>query len=227
MGDDQTKRGVAAIIPRRPRPRIVSMRIWSLAAREPASGCPPSKPSGKVPDTHSVGSICDHDFGVFTVTNIATENTDAVPPAHPVSRMPKPANQGLQRCRGPRVSLTCLAPLAAWQSLCTGHLDASLKPSALTFTEPGPPEQEAAEPSARPLLRQRGRVVNTDRRGSVFPIQVSGSGPAGERDPNAPRREMCLHLENGDRCKSDKRSGLETRSHPLFDRAAMSGGTRA
>jgi hypothetical protein len=60
--------------------------------REPASGCPPSKPSGKVPDTHSVGSICDHDFGVFTVTNIATENTDAVPPAHPVPRMPKAAN---------------------------------------------------------------------------------------------------------------------------------------
>ena len=49
-----------------------------------ASGCPPSKPSDKVRDTHSVGSICDHDFGVFTVANIAMENTDAVPPAHPV-----------------------------------------------------------------------------------------------------------------------------------------------
>jgi hypothetical protein len=49
---------------------------------------PLAKPSGKVRDTHSVGSICDHDFGVFTVTNIATENTDAVPPAHPVPRMP-------------------------------------------------------------------------------------------------------------------------------------------
>ena len=94
--------------------------------REPTSGCPRSKSSGKVRDTHSVGSICDHDFGVFTVTNIATENTDTVPPAHPVSRMPKPANQGLQSCRGPRVSLTCLAPLAAWQSLCTGHVDASI-----------------------------------------------------------------------------------------------------
>src|SRR5271165_4185577 len=125
MGDDQTKREVVAIVPRRPRPRIVSMRIWSLAAQEPASGCPPSKPSGKVPDTHSVGSICDHDFGVFTVTNIAMENTDAVPQAHAVPRMPKAANQGLQRCRRPRVPLTCLAPLAAWQSLCTGHVDAS------------------------------------------------------------------------------------------------------
>ena len=100
--------------------------------REPASSCPPFKPSGKVPDTHSVGSICDHDFGVFTVANIAMENTDAVPPAHPVPRMPKAAYPGLQRCRAPRVPLTCLARLAAWQSLCTGHVDASLeKPVAL------------------------------------------------------------------------------------------------
>ena len=108
---------------------------------EPTSGCPRSKPSGKVRDTHSVGSICDHDFGVFTVTNIATENTDAVPPAHPVSRMPKPANQGLQRCRGPRVSLTCLAPLAAWQSLCTGHVDASLENFVADLNRREPPER--------------------------------------------------------------------------------------
>ena len=88
---------------------------------------PPSKPSGKVREAHPVGSICNHDFGVFTVTNIATENTDAVPPVHAVPRMPKAANQRLQRCRAPRVPLTCLAPLAAWQSLRTGHVDASLE----------------------------------------------------------------------------------------------------
>src|SRR5271156_6731920 len=93
----------------------------------PRGAYPPSKPSGKVLDTHSVGSICDHDFGVFTVTNIATENTDAVPPAHAVPRMPKAANQGLRRCRRPRGPLTCLAPLTAWQSLSTGHVDALLK----------------------------------------------------------------------------------------------------
>jgi hypothetical protein len=110
--------------------------------REPTSGYPPAKPSGKVLDTHSVGSICDHDLGVFTVTKIAMENTDAVPPAHPVPRMPKAANQGLQRCRGPRVPLTCLAPLAAWQSLCTGHVNASLEnPVALAFTDGDRPEQ--------------------------------------------------------------------------------------
>jgi hypothetical protein len=139
--------------------------------------------SGKVSDTHPVGAIYNHNLGVFTVTKIAMENTDAVSPAHLIPRTPKATYPGLQRCRGPSAPLTCLAWPTAWQSLCTGDLGASLKLSALTFTEPGPPEQEAAEPSARPLLRQRGRVVNTDRRGSVFPIQVSGSGPAGERDP--------------------------------------------
>ena len=83
---------------------------------------PPFKPSGKLRETHSVGSICDHNFGVFTVTDIATENTDAVPPAHAVPRMPKAANQGLQRCRGPRVPLTCLALRTAGQSLYR-HVD--------------------------------------------------------------------------------------------------------
>jgi hypothetical protein len=110
--------------------------------REPASSCPPFKPSGKVPDTRSVGSICDHDFGVFTVTNITTKNTDAVPPAHPVPRMPKAVNQGLQRRRGPRAPLTCLAPLAAWQSLCTGHVDASPGKFCRTgLHRRGPPER--------------------------------------------------------------------------------------
>jgi hypothetical protein len=45
--------------------------------------------------------------------NIATENTDAVPPPDAVPRMPKPANQGWQRRRGPRVPLTCMASLTA------------------------------------------------------------------------------------------------------------------
>jgi len=91
---------------------------------------------GKVPDTHSVGAICNHNLGVFIVTKITMENTGAVSPAHPVPRTPKAANQGLQRCRGPSVPLTCLAPLAAWQSLCTGHVDASLENSvALAFTD--------------------------------------------------------------------------------------------
>jgi len=117
-------------------PRCLFDLRGSWQIRESNSRCSPAEPSGKVPDTHSVDSICDHDFGVFTVTNIATENTDAVLPAHPLPRTPTAANQGLQRCRGARVPLTCLAPLAAWQSLCTGHVDASLENSvALAFTD--------------------------------------------------------------------------------------------
>jgi hypothetical protein len=87
--------------------------------------------SGKVPDRHSVGAICNHNLGVFIVTKIAMENTGAVSPAHPIPRTPKAAYPGLQRCREPSVPLTCLARLAAWQSLCTGHVDASLKSPAL------------------------------------------------------------------------------------------------
>jgi len=94
------------------------------------------KGSGKVLDTHSVGSICDHNLGVFTVTEIAMEDTDAVPPAHAVPRTPKGVYPGLQRRRAPSVPLTRLARLTAWQSPCTGHVDASLEKSvALAFTD--------------------------------------------------------------------------------------------
>jgi hypothetical protein len=85
------------------------------------------KSSSKVPDTHSVGAICDHNLGVFTVTDFAMENADAVSPAHPVPRTPKAAYPGLRRCGGSSVPLAFLTRLAAWQSLCTGHLDASLE----------------------------------------------------------------------------------------------------
>ena len=131
--------------------------------------------SGKVPDTHSVGAICDHNLGVFTVTEIAMENTGAVPPAHPLPRTPKAANQGLQRCRGPSVPLTCLAPLAAWQSLCTGHVDASLENSvALAFTDGNRPTgsrhfRQPCVGALASLARQGDQLVNRDRRGSVSP----------------------------------------------------------
>ena len=85
------------------------------------------KSSGKVPDAHSVGAIRNHNLGVFTVTEIAMKNTAAVPPAHRLPRTPKAAYPGLRRCRAPSVPLTCLARLAAWQSLSTGHFDALLK----------------------------------------------------------------------------------------------------
>jgi hypothetical protein len=63
---------------------------------------------------HSVDAICNHNLCVFIVTEIAMENTGAVPPAHPLPRTPKPAYPWLQRCPAPSVPLTCLAPLAAW-----------------------------------------------------------------------------------------------------------------
>ena len=72
---------------------------------------------------HSVGAIGNHNLCVFIVTEIAMENTGAVPPAHPFPRTPKPAYPGLQRRCAPSVPLTCLARLAAWQSLCTGHVE--------------------------------------------------------------------------------------------------------
>ena len=115
------------------------------------------------------------------------ENTGAVSPAHPVPSTPQAAYPGLQRRRGPSAPLTCLAWPAAWQSLCTRHLDASLKLSALTFTEPGPPRAEASRhlgQTARersPFYRQRGRVANTDRRGSVSPNSSEQSRSGRER----------------------------------------------
>jgi hypothetical protein len=151
-----------------PEAPIRPLGFWQI--RESNSRCSPADPSGKVPDTHSVDSICDHDFGVFTVTNIATENTDAVLPAHPLPRTPTAANQGLHRCRGARVPLTCLAPLAAWQSLCTGHVDASLENSvALAFTD-GDRPSPAADTSVSlasersSLARHRGQLVNRRKR---------------------------------------------------------------
>jgi len=79
----------------------------------------PASSLRKLLDAHSVGSIGHHDFGVFTITNIAMENTDAVPPVNPIARTPN-----YLRSRGrrpPPASLTCLARLTAWQSLCTGQ----------------------------------------------------------------------------------------------------------
>jgi hypothetical protein len=77
---------------------------------------------------HSVGAIGNHNLSVFIVTEIAMENTGAIPPAHPLPRTPKPAYPGLQRCCAPSVPLTCLARLAAWQSLCTGHVENPIRP---------------------------------------------------------------------------------------------------
>jgi len=51
--------------------------------------------SGKVPETHSVDSAGDDNFGVFTVTEIALKVTNAVLPMHLISRTPNMANLNL------------------------------------------------------------------------------------------------------------------------------------
>ena len=57
-----------------------------------------ARPSHKILDTHAVGSICNDDFGVFTVTNIATENTDAVSPAHGAAQQGRAPGSGRAAC---------------------------------------------------------------------------------------------------------------------------------
>jgi hypothetical protein len=119
---------------------------------------PKLKSSSKVPDTHSVGAICNYNVGVFTVTEVAMENADTVPPAHPVPRTPKLAYPGLRRCGGPSVPLTFLARLAAWQSLCTRHVDASLE------THHRPVDAAALQSrSGSAMVRRRCRGVRPDQ----------------------------------------------------------------
>jgi hypothetical protein len=110
------------------------------------------KSSRKVRDTHSVGAISDHNLGVFTVTEIAMENTGAVPPVHPLPRTPKAEYPGLQRCRTPSVPLTCLAQLAAWQSLCTGHVENPIRSG------------RHRPPSGRQAVRPSGRQASVSTR---------------------------------------------------------------
>jgi hypothetical protein len=47
--------------------------------------------SGKVPKTHSVGSVGDHNLGVFAITEIALKIAHAVPPTHFISGAPNTA----------------------------------------------------------------------------------------------------------------------------------------
>jgi hypothetical protein len=63
--------------------------------------------------------------------------------------------------------LTCLAPLAAWQSLCTGHVDAPLENSvARAFTDRDRRSgdnryfRQPCVGALASLARQRGQLVN-------------------------------------------------------------------
>jgi len=126
----------------------------SVPLRDPRAGLA----SGKVPDTHSVGAIRNHNLGVFTVTEIAMKNTAAVPPAYRLPRTPKAAYLGLQRCRAPSVPLTCLTRLAARQSLCTGHIDALLKTPSRWPSPIGTASAEIADTSAKDRVMSQTRT---------------------------------------------------------------------
>jgi hypothetical protein len=50
-----------------------------------------SSDSGNAPKTHSVGSVGDHNLGMFTITEIALKITNSVPPTHFISEVPDTA----------------------------------------------------------------------------------------------------------------------------------------
>ena len=52
---------------------------------------------GKVRKTHSVGSVGDHNLGVFTIADVALKNANAVPPTHFISGAP---NTLTETCEG-------------------------------------------------------------------------------------------------------------------------------
>ena len=70
--------------------------------------------SGKIPDTHSVGSVGYDNLGVFIVVQMPMEIADASTPAHRISQTPDAGYLDLRRCHSSSVPLTRLARRAAW-----------------------------------------------------------------------------------------------------------------
>jgi hypothetical protein len=60
--------------------------MWVLIGVKPSA-----RNSSKVRKTHSVGSVGDHNLGVFTITEIALKIANAVPPTHFISGVPNTA----------------------------------------------------------------------------------------------------------------------------------------
>jgi hypothetical protein len=140
-------------------PRALTLNVWHKLESELQATSVES--SGKVLDTHSVGSIFDYDLGVFTITKIALENTNSAPPAHPLP-WTKTGYGGWQRCRAPSAPLTRLARLTAGQSLCTGHVSPQWKSKRVNTTDTEavqPTRQDEAnrvKPPSRPQLNELG-----------------------------------------------------------------------
>jgi hypothetical protein len=86
----------------------IGPRFWLIIGE--LCGYPPQA-SGKLPDTHSVGSFCDNDLGVFIVTNIAIGKHQCGPASAPG---PPDAKGGLSGvASGPRAESAVDSPFAA------------------------------------------------------------------------------------------------------------------
>jgi hypothetical protein len=55
------------------------------------------------------------------------KNNDALTPVNLIPRKPNAADLRFSKVPGPRMPLTFLARLSAWQSLCAGHQNPSLE----------------------------------------------------------------------------------------------------
>ncbi|HYZ40793.1 MAG TPA: hypothetical protein VE687_09220 [Stellaceae bacterium] len=117
--------------------RIAALAVASRSATEA-----PASSLRNLLNADPIGSIGNHDLGVLTVAKITMEDADAVAPMDPIARTPNPGYLGPRSCRPPISPLTCLARLAAWQSLGTGHY---LRPPTKPFTLPLPTAAARAE----------------------------------------------------------------------------------
>jgi len=70
--------------------------------------------SEKLCGAQLVSPIADLDLGMFAVAEIATEDTNAVPPMHLVPHMPMADGEGTRRCRVPTTALAGFARLTRW-----------------------------------------------------------------------------------------------------------------
>jgi hypothetical protein len=94
------------------REAAVTAMIGALKSEDGSRPTPTVRASsGKIPETHSVGSIGDDNLGVFIVVEMPMEIADASTPAH---RIPQIPDAGYRRCHSPSVPLARLARRAGW-----------------------------------------------------------------------------------------------------------------
>jgi hypothetical protein len=146
-----------------------------------------SQPSGKITDTHSIGSITDNDLGVFPVTKVAMKSTNALTPVNLIPRTPNAADLRFQRCQAPRMPLTFLAAHRLVIVVCRTSEPLTGKDPAYGIHRLRPRNRKNSSLFATfirtlaCLARLRGRLANTDGRGSVSSKDISSSIRAASR----------------------------------------------